>query len=263
MDGLEDYRARHRQQYLQRENALAKAREVEELAALEIKKKEEEAELERLRQLQQVEDAFGNISALITNVCLQTTIEQIRDTVTIIRDTVTEQQEILSQDKTRFTQLGLNLLEVINNNEHTKTNFNNPHQVIVSKSIQNAVKTVLSACGVIIGDEDLEVDFDMDCSRDAEMARQLAEQLNSRPVPRTRATAPPRPPRIRGSVRPRTAAAVAEAATVAIPEAAAAAVAEAATVAVPEAAAAVPEAAVAAPVRRPRGRPRRNPQNTE
>ena len=84
--------------------------------------------------------------------------------------------------------LGLGLVEAINTNGSFKVNFNDPLSVLKSQGIQNVVKKVLDMCKVEGG---IEVQFDMDCSGDEELAARLSAELD-----------PPPPRRPRG--RPRT-----------------------------------------------------------
>lgn len=96
-----------------------------------------------------------------------------------IKNTTTEILEFVAKGDSEF---GLSVLDAINNNKAIKTDFNNRVQIRMSQEVQENVKKILELCGV----EGVEVNYEMDCSQDEEIARQLAQE--------------PEPPRVR---RPR------------------------------------------------------------
>ena len=101
-----------------------------------------------------------------------TTLNQIKNTT----------EEILEFVVKADSEFGLKVLDAINNNQAIKTDFNNRMQVRTSQEVQENVKKILELCGI----EGVEVNYEMDCSQDEDIARQLAQE--------------PDPPRVR---RPR------------------------------------------------------------
>jgi len=81
-------------------------------------------------------------------------------------------------DKQKLGPIGLSLVEAINTNKFITVDFHNTIEVTASQEVQRIVKTVLKICGV---DDDIEVQYTMDCSRDEELARELAQTVD--PVP--------------------------------------------------------------------------------
>jgi len=73
--------------------------------------------------------------------------------------------------KEELQEFGLQVLDAINNNENAVTNFNNRRQVQTSQEVQQSVKKILGLCGI---EGDIDVTFEMDCSRDEEIARSLS-----------------------------------------------------------------------------------------
>jgi hypothetical protein len=69
----------------------------------------------------------------------------------------------------------LELFESVNNT-HAKINLHNPNDVNTSNDIRKLIRELLYDCGVLDSNEDtsLDMEYDMDCSRDEEIARQLA-----------------------------------------------------------------------------------------
>ena len=135
---MEDYRARHHAQYLER--------------------------IEKIEKLEKLVKSVETLTSMM-----------------MIRGTVKKMAQILEDDtidKQKLGTIGLSLVEAINTNTNISVDFNNQIQVNASQEVQRLVKTVLKICGV---DDDIEVQYTMDCSRDEELARELAQTVD--PVP--------------------------------------------------------------------------------
>jgi hypothetical protein len=132
---MEDYRALHRAKYLEREK---------ERLELEKKRKKLYEKIEKLK------------------------IYKTMNTINKTLGEIIEGLDIL--EKPKLTEFGLAVLEAINTNPSVTTNFHKPKQVQTSTQVQESVKQVLTYCGI----EGLEINYEMDCSRDEEIARNLA-----------------------------------------------------------------------------------------
>lgn len=163
MDALHDYRALHHARYLERERQRAEA-------DAELQAAECEAAAKRDQAWSAVHTKISEIRQLTTNYQIRESVDSLLGT---LADTVDQQ---LLEKKT-LTELGMDLLDAINTNENIKTDFSNPAQVQLSRAIKESVKKALSLCNVIMENEDLDVNYEMDCSRDAELAQELARAL--------------------------------------------------------------------------------------
>ena len=117
-------------------------------------------------------------------------VESIKDHVDLseIRKSVSEILCIV-QEPVKELDFGLKLVEAINTNKSIVVHLDNPVQITMSRKIQEDVKTILGLCGL---DDTIEVQYDMDCSRDEEIARNLAEPDPVPPVVRRRGRGRPR-----------------------------------------------------------------------
>jgi hypothetical protein len=143
---MEDYRSAHHAKYLER------IQELEEIEKLLLGRSQK---IEKLKKL--VED-----------IKTQTTMNQIKTTVNEMLETI-ESDEAL--DKQKLSQIGLDLVETINTNKFTMTDFNNHVHVLMSRDVHAIVKSILSLCGI---DDNIEVQYEMDCSQDEEIARRMS-----------------------------------------------------------------------------------------
>ena len=159
---MEDYRSAHHAKYLER------IQEIEEREKLQLEK------------IQKLEKFVEDIKA-------HTTMNQIRLTVNEMLEII-ESEEAL--DKQKLSQIGLSLVEAINANRFAMTDFHNQLHVLTSRDVHAIVKSILSLCGI---DDTIEVQYEMDCSQDEEMARRMAVEP---PVLRRRRARP-------ASARPR------------------------------------------------------------
>lgn len=156
---MEDYRSRHHTQYIEREK-------------------------ERV----DIIDRTNKLEKLVEDVKTHTNMSQIKKTVNEMLETIDDKL-----DKQKLSQIGLGLVEAINANRFTVTDFNNQLHVLTSRDVHAIVKSILSLCGI---DDTIEVQYEMDCSRDEEMARRMAVEP---PVLRRRQTRPASARRRRGS----------------------------------------------------------------
>ena len=115
--------------------------------------------LERARVIERWE----RIHAIVDSVKDHTDLSEIRKSVSEILGIV--------QEPVKELDFGLKLVEAINTNKAIVVQLDNPVQITMSRKIQEDVKTILGLCGL---DDTIEVEYDMDCSRDEEIARQLA-----------------------------------------------------------------------------------------
>jgi hypothetical protein len=139
---MEDYRSAHHAKYLER------IQEIE---------KREKLQLEKIQKLEK----------LVEDIKAHTTMNQIKTTVNEMLETIESDESL---DKQKLSQIGLDLVEAINTNKFTVTDFNNQTHVLMSRDVHAIVKSILSLCGI---DDSIEVQYEMDCSRDEEIARQL------------------------------------------------------------------------------------------
>ncbi len=117
--------------------------------------------LERIQKLEKLEKFVEDIKT-------HTTMNQIKKTVNEMLETIDDKL-----DKQKLSQIGLSLVEAINTNKFTVTDFNNQTHVLMSRDVHEIVKSILSLCGI---DDTIEVQYEMDCSRDEEIARQLSAE---------------------------------------------------------------------------------------
>lgn len=161
---MDDYIAFHRAKYLERERAREAERQKE------------------LAKQQFVDDVIAKLGASIEEVKLATSMQVVSNhatrVLTMLRDTLLlsecDESHVLSKKDT-FTTLGLDFLQSINTNQAIVTNFNSRDQVDMSRALQDIVRQILKCCYVEDA-ESLDVLYDMDCSRDEELAQQLSQQ---------------------------------------------------------------------------------------
>ena len=136
---MEDYRSRHHTQYIEREK-------------------------ERV----DIIDRTNKLEKLVEDIKTHTNMSQIKKTVQEMLKIIDDKL-----DKQKLSQIGLGLVEAINTNQFTMTNFNNQNHILMSRDVHEIVKSILNLCGI---DDTIEVQYDMDCSRDEEIARQLEQE---------------------------------------------------------------------------------------
>jgi transcriptional regulator CtsR len=156
---MEEYRAIHHARYLQRE--------------------------ERIQQFDIIKDQLWyNINTKTNDIRCYTVNQQIYDSVKSLIDDFTAIIKYL-EDKAVLSQLGMDLLDAINTNHNAKTDFSNPAQVELSRGIKENVTKILSICNIIMDTEELDINYEMDCSQDEILATELQQQLyvNDIPIP--------------------------------------------------------------------------------
>ena len=98
-------------------------------------------------------------------------IESILECKTIfeVRKVTKKLLEIL-EEPVEELDFGLRLVEVISTSPLVKVQLDKKSHTQASRTIQGNVKKILSLCGL---DDTIEIQYDMDCSRDEEIARSL------------------------------------------------------------------------------------------
>lgn len=161
-DQLSDYRNIHKQKYM----------EIERQRMEEERKRHEEesARLEEERQRKAKEDeALAHID---THCGLLKETNNHKEMIKIL-EKVTGSLDGIPLEKLNIK--GYDLLDIVNGNKNISINIANERDRLNSEKIKGLVKDILCKCGIEADDMDME--FDMDCSRDEEIARSLQEQL--------------------------------------------------------------------------------------
>lgn len=118
--------------------------------------------LERARVIERWE----RIHAIVDSIKDHRDLSEIRKSVSEILGIV--------QEPVKELDFGLKLVEAINTNKAIVVQLDNPVQITMSRKIQEDVKTIIGLCGL---DDTIEVEYDMDCSRDEEIAQRLAVEV--------------------------------------------------------------------------------------
>jgi hypothetical protein len=81
----------------------------------------------------------------------------------------------------RVKAAAMSLLDGINTRSSISVKFSDPGHVEATKDMQQAMKDLLSLCGVLDASahEELQLHVEMDCSRDEELARQLQADMEN------------------------------------------------------------------------------------
>jgi hypothetical protein len=149
-----------------------------------IRLQEEHVRLEEERQRKEKEDKA--LALIDTYSGLLKESNNLKEMIKIL-EKVTVGIEGLPVEK--LNAKGYDLLEIVNTNRNISINIANERERGNSEKIKELVKGILCKCGIEADDMDME--FDMDCSRDEEIARQLARSFISGPsVPSPLSTAP-------------------------------------------------------------------------
>jgi hypothetical protein len=77
--------------------------------------------------------------------------------------------------KVSINMVVMQILENVNTNTAAMVNFHDENDIILSRNIQKLMKEILRVCEI---DEDLAIQYDMDCSRDEDIARQLSSETD-------------------------------------------------------------------------------------
>lgn len=196
MDELIAYRQRHAAQYMER----IKITQEQE----EFRKKQEEEELERQR-LENEHKQFifkkfidfieANKQTLLTAISLGPVIDTLTSAIDVLKET---KQVIGNMNEDDIKIKTMELFIAMNDNQNTTVTLGSHEQVDNSQLVRNLMNQLLKSSGVLNDDEeDLQLEIEMDCSKDEELAVQLTfEQPNfyeHPPMPRRRT----RQPRVR------------------------------------------------------------------
>jgi len=165
---MEEYRSAHHAKYLER------IQELSEIDKILLKTSKEIENLhkfvEDIKAHTTMNQKIEKLKKLVDEIKAHTTMNQIKKTVNEMLETI-ESDEAL--DKQKLSQIGLDLVEAINTNQFTVTDFSNQLHVLMSRDVHAIVKSILSLCGI---DDTIEVQYEMDCSRDEEIARNLSAE---------------------------------------------------------------------------------------
>jgi len=151
----DDYRSKHKAEYAKR-----------------VEEEQQKVEKHRIKS-----EITEHLMSFINDIRQYETLNEIHKTVDSMLIFLTE-NSIIWDEKEILNGICLRLIETINTNPHTLTNFNNPLQVITSNQLHQNVKHILELCG---SEADIEVNYIMDCSRDAEIAYQMDQEHDQLP----------------------------------------------------------------------------------
>lgn len=152
MEDLDFYKSRHHKEYLKR---------IEE---------KEEAERKLKESIEYVNTKLSNI---IGTTKEHNNTQQIHDSLDEIKLLFDDYESIISMIEERISY-GLQLLENISNNTNICINVHHNDERADSYQIKDKLKDILNKLG--LDTEGLDLEFEMDCSRDEEIARTLASQ---------------------------------------------------------------------------------------
>jgi len=141
---MDDYKAKHHQRYLERQEDARKAEE------------------EKKRRIKELEEQI--------DVC----IDLIKESKTMNEvETILHMIEKKLNNYENQYEKGLAILEALNSNTYIMVNTTNIHDLEASVRMQTQTQKILKLCGLDVGDIGLE--YSMDCSKDEEIARELAD----------------------------------------------------------------------------------------
>ena len=173
MESLADYRAKHALEYQKRiqEEKAQEQRIAEELA-------EKLAEETRIREFNAAFITNIESCAIKLLVCHNSTqmLEILLDLDNNIDVHIHKFTSVNTDDQSMMKKIVdavLKVFESVNNNTDTKINFNDREQINTSKAIQQTMKALLGKVGIQHTDDNLEVNYEMDCTQDEEFAQQL------------------------------------------------------------------------------------------
>lgn len=164
---------------------LASYRDVQRQLYLQREKEREDAEM-KAKQL--VETFLEQVNTYSNLVATAENIEDIIGILTQLSDYLRESSSVGQHES--LPGIGMIILETINTHPNIHINVHNRDMVEASQRLNLLVKEVLTQLGV--DTEGMDLELDMDCSRDEQLAREL--QMNWRPFPRTDGAGPSQPP---------------------------------------------------------------------
>lgn len=135
------------------------------------------------------ENARNNITTTFethsTNIESATQLKQMEEALKSIENAFKDFPPSIAPPS-NIQEKGMNVLNKVNTNTNVKVNFADVNDVNLSKNIEALVKNILDKCGIQSGN--MNIEYNMDTSRDEEIARQLQDDFRPRPRP------PPRQP---------------------------------------------------------------------
>lgn len=183
MDNLADYRARHAMQYNQR---VQEEREKETQIAAKLAA--EHAERERINHfnntfIKEVENLSVILLICDLPAVMSSHLNELNGNLELYISNWNDNKD--AEMMKRLGDVVLKVFESVNQNNITKINFNNRDDIEVSKQIRLTMNSILSKVGIQHEDDNLEVEYEMDCTADEEFARQLylEEQARVNPIP--------------------------------------------------------------------------------
>lgn len=157
-DELIAYRARHHQQYIARED----------------KRKQIEQSINET--LEQFEICINGCMVATTLKEVKTVLHELHAKIELEKDNVLTNMNVFDI----FKHNAFKLLQVINENvQLTAVITPDVSQMQDCNSVHTYIRQIMSFTGAIAESEDIELNLEMDCSRDEEIARQLQLELMS------------------------------------------------------------------------------------
>ena len=111
---------------------------------------------------QRIRERSKRVHELIESISTCKTIFEVRKSTKKLLEFLEEPVEELD--------FGLRLVEVISTSPSVRVQLDSKSQTRASNAIKDDVRKILSLCGL---DDTIEIQYDMDCSRDEEIARSL------------------------------------------------------------------------------------------
>lgn len=177
MTDLAAYRARHAAMYQQR---LFEEDQVRQEEQRKIEEEKRILELEEARKQEEIKQSINGIRDLLMDIEQTVDIGGITDSI----QAYNSNHDALP-DTPDIKATALDILQSINNRSLSVDMHQDAHLVT---NIKAAVGVLLHKAGVLASeDEEIDLQIDMDCSRDLWMAIQLDNEINARgPMPQPR-----------------------------------------------------------------------------
>lgn len=151
-DQLKEFRQRHHARFIHREK--------ERLAAQE--------------------EFHNDFDRLVESISECSSLIELRDTLSVIISLMKEKQDKYIEIDRSFEARGLKIVDEISKNKYIKINLNSSSDVESAALVRDLSRTIVLNCKVE-GAQDIEIQFDMDCSRDEQIARELSGLALPRP----------------------------------------------------------------------------------
>lgn len=174
-DVLLEYRKRHALMYQKRleeqERAAKEAQEQRELEARLARERQEKIE-------KCADDQCASIHEAVASIEDGSDPSMVSLKMTELLSSLEGAKELWGSDDGAVSRIKEAVMLLFDSAGQVRIQFNDAAQVEASKSIRAHMRDLLVCCGVLgEADEELDLEFDMDCSRDEEIARQLAAQM--------------------------------------------------------------------------------------